>query len=509
MLPGSPLTPPAGFLAVGTAFAVASLPTTMSDTADSKSDSEANPAPAPAEEKKGPLDVVLSLFADVKAGEGVNALVLMLDVMLLLIAYYLLKTVREPLILKGGGVEAKNYATILQAVVLMGFVPLYALLTKRLKRMTLVTVTHLFFAANLVIFWILGLINDKYSATLPDGSFQPVIPGLGGIFFVWLGMFSLVIIAQFWSLANDLYTPDQGKRLFAILGIGGSVGAVAGSFLAEKLIKPLGPFLIMLVSAGILVGCLGLGWVANARIGRAATGAAKAADKPIGGKNGFALILSNKYLLLIAAVIMILNLVNTTGETILDISILKSAEESIPGLADMTEKAREDAIGDYVGTFRGDFFFWVNLVGAITQTFLVSRIFKYLGLRAALFSLPLIGVIAYGGIALVPALAFVRIMKIGENSIDYSLYNTTKQALWLPTSREDKYNAKMTIDSFLLRVADMTAGGASLLFIALGFGVKLYAVSNLVLIAAWLFLAWIIGKENQKRTDEMEKAAAA
>src|SRR5688572_20409954 len=156
----------------------------------------ANDPPA----KKGPIDLVLSLFAEVKPGEGLSALLLTLDVMLLLVAYYLLKTVREPLILASGGLAAKNYATGIQAIVLMGFVPLYAMLTARLQRMTLITVSLLFFASNLVIFWALALVG---------------VPGLGGAFFVWLGCFSLTAIAQFWSLANDLYTQEQGKRLFA------------------------------------------------------------------------------------------------------------------------------------------------------------------------------------------------------------------------------------------------------------------------------------------------------
>ena len=401
---------------------------------------------------KGVLDLLLSVFAEVHPGEGLSAIVLMVDVMLLLIAYYLLKTVREPLILASGGVAAKNYATIVQAVVLMGFIPLYAALTKRLKRMTLITVTHLFFAANLVLFWIL--------ARIP-------VPGLGGAFFVWLGIFSLVIIAQFWSLANDLYTPAQGKRLFAILGIGGSVGAVAGSKLAEILFEPLGAFNIMLLSAGILVACLALSSVANAREHQAHAGKpeAKADEKPIGGKNGFALILANKYLLLIASVIMVLNLVNTTGESILDTAMISQVAADNPTFSALDKTCEEgpekacatrddkdackaevdDAcakskkmIKSFVGPFRGRFFFWVNLVGAIVQLFFVSRIFKYLGIRAALFSLPVIALLAYGGMTVIASIAFIRIMKIAENSIDYSLYNTTKQALWLPTSREDK-----------------------------------------------------------------------
>ncbi len=452
---------------------------------------------------KGPLELVLSLFADVKAGEGLTALVLTVDVFLLLVAYYLLKTVREPLILASGGVAAKNYATIIQAVVLMGFVPVYAALTKRFKRMALISGTLLFFSANLVLFWLLARLN---------------VPGLGGAFFVWLGIFSLCVIAQFWSLANDLYTPEQGKRLFAILGIGASVGAVAGSYCAAYVTaKPtpeaadprLSPYAIMLLSAGLLVLCLALGWLANVREGGAKQVADKPDDKPIGGKNGFALILQSRYLILIAAVIMVLNLVNTTGETILDLSMLKEVEQTTPGWDTLDEDAQKAAIKAFVGPFRGDFFFWVNLVGAITQMFLVSRIFKYLGIRIALFSLPVIGLFAYGGIAALPLLTLVRFVKIAENSCDYSLYNTTKQALWLPTSREDKYNAKMTIDSFLVRTGDLVASAASLLFLSLGFGIRAYAIANLVLIVGWLGLAYVIGRENQSRTEAMEKRDAA
>jgi len=457
---------------------------------------------AAANADKGPLDSFLSLFADVKAGEGVTALILMTDVFLLLVAYYLLKTVREPLILEGGGVELKNYATACQAVALMAFIPAYAALTKRLKRMTLITVTLIFFASNLVLFWVLALLK---------------VPYIGFAFFVWLGCFSLTVIAQFWSLANDLYTPEQGKRLFAIVGIGSSVGAVAGSYVAKKFSAKadptlpdsppaVSPYLTMVIAAVLLILCLGLAWYANTREGaRHKGGQAKSDEKPIGGKNGLALLLGDRYLLLIAVLILVLNLVNTTGETILDLSMLEEAKRVTPGYDAMTKEQQGNAIKTFVGPFRGDFFFWVNLVGAVTQLFLVSRIFKYLGLRVALFSLPLIGFIVYGGISIWPVLAFVRIGKIAENACDYSLYNTTKQALWLPTTREQKYNAKMTIDSFIVRTGDLIASGASLAFLAMGFGVRTYAMANLGFVACWTVLVVVIGRENLKRTELMEK----
>ncbi|MBS2012815.1 MAG: MFS transporter [Deltaproteobacteria bacterium] len=439
--------------------------------------------------KKGVVDTVLSLFAEVHPGEGLSALILMANVLLLLVAYYVLKTVREPLILASGGAQLKAYATAAQAVLLMGFVPLYAALTKRLKRMQLITATLVFYAGVFVTFWVLARMN---------------VPYLGFAFFLVLGIFSLSVIAQFWSLANDLYTQEQGKRLFAILGVGASLGAVVGSYVAKKLVKPLGPFQMMLVAAAILGVCLLLSWVANTREEKRKSQAATAAtkdDEPIGGKNGFSLILEDRYLLMIAGVILLLNLVNTTGELILSINIEEAAKASVENFDALDAAAKKKVIEEFSGVWYGDFFTWVNAIGAITQLFFVSRIFKYLGLRIALFSLPLIGLFTYGVMAFVPIFSLVRIGKIAENSCDYSLYNTTKQALWLPTSREQKYNAKTAIDTFIVRAGDFVSGLVVAVGKGWGFGAKTFALVNLVIIGVWIFLVVVIGRENAKRTD--------
>jgi AAA family ATP:ADP antiporter len=441
------------------------------------------------EEKKGPIDLFLSLFADVKAGEGLTSLILMANVLLLLVAYYVLKTVREPLILASGGAQLKAYATAAQAVLLIGFVPAYSALTARMKRMQLITATMIFYAGIFVLFWVLAKIG---------------VPYLGFAFFLVLGIFSLSAIAQFWSLANDLYTKEQGKRLFAILGIGASLGAVVGSFVASKLVEPLGPFPMMIVAAVILGVCLALSWTANTREADRSRTKADAAgtshdDKPIGGKNGFALILQDRYLLLLALVILLLNLVNTTGELIMSERVTQEAAASVPDFASLPKDAQKEIIGKFAGKWYGEFFTWVNAIGAVAQLFLVSRVFKYLGIRAALFSLPLIGLFTYGTFAFIGTFALVRAGKIAENATDYSLYNTTKQALWLPTTREQKYNAKMAIDTFIVRVGDLVSG----LFVGWGLkngmAVEKIAMVNLGIIVVWLVVVVIIGRENQKR----------
>jgi AAA family ATP:ADP antiporter len=446
------------------------------------------------EREKGPLEVFLSIFAEVKGGEGLTALVLMLDVLLLLVAYYVLKTVREPLILASGGAQLKAYATAAQAVLLMGFVPGYAALTKRFERMKLITITLVFYAAAFVLFWVMAGLG---------------VPYLGFAFFLFLGIFSLSVIAQFWSLANDLYNTEQGERLFPILGIGASVGAVLGSYVASKLIKPLGAFPMMGVAAAILMVCLALSWYANHRETTRPTAKEKKAEKPIGGKNGFALLLEDRYLLMIGGIILLLNLVNTTGELILSINIEHAAKASVDNFAALSELQQKQVIKDFSGPWYGNFFTWVNAVGAITQLFIVSRVFKYLGVKIALFSLPIIGLFTYGIMAFYPLLWLIRVGKIAENSTDYSLYNTTKQALWLPTTREQKYNAKMAIDTFIVRSGDLVSGLAVGLGIGAGFAGPTFAKVVLGVIGIWLVLVVITGRENHKRVQEKEAEAKA
>src|SRR4051794_14619780 len=206
------------------------------------------------------LDRLLGVFADVHAGEGVTALLLSLNVFLILMAYYVLKPVREALVLGEGSPELKSYLSAGQVAVLALVVPYYGRLVARFPRMRLINVVTLFFAACPVVFYVLATMHVR----------------LGVIFFVWIGVFSLMVVAQFWSFANDIYTKDQGERLFAIVGFGASVGAVAGARIADHLIEPIGVYQLMLVGAFVLVAQLMLTNYVNHREGKKAKPAAPA-----------------------------------------------------------------------------------------------------------------------------------------------------------------------------------------------------------------------------------------
>jgi AAA family ATP:ADP antiporter len=464
---------------------------------------------AATEQARTPLDKLLSLFAEVKGGEGVTAVLMFVNVFLLLTSYYVLKTVREGLIIGGGGMlgldgdELKIYASAGMAFLLLGVIPAYGMLASKVSRIRLLNYCVLGVVVSLGVFFVLG------RAGVP----------LGLAFFLWLGIVSVFLIAQFWSYANDIYTEGQGKRLFAIIAIGGSLGAWFGPKLAA-----MGrdyTYTLMLISAGVLLVCQLLYNVVNAREARrvASRKAAGHGDgqeqAPLSKEGGFQLVFQKKYLLLIAVMMLLANLVNTTGEFILSNAAKLHAIEQVPDTAHAEiadADARQTAIkGDRIKVitgFYGTFFQWVNGIAVLIQALLVSRIFKYLGVRTALFFLPVIAFGVYGLIGAVGGLALIRTAKIAENATDYSLQNTVRQALFLPTTREEKYKAKAAIDTFFVRIGDALAAGTVFVGIHfLAFDARSFAFVNVGLILLWLLVCVGIAKEHRELVPDDAQAA--
>jgi AAA family ATP:ADP antiporter len=435
--------------------------------------------------REHPLEYVLGLFAEVHSGEAITALWLTANVFLLFTAYYLLKVAREPLILAvEGGAEVKSYAAAGQSVLLILVASAYGEIAARVDRMKLIALVTTFFAANLLVFAALG---------------NRGVP-LGVPFYLWVGIFNMTIVAQFWSFAADLYAPEQGKRLFPILGIGSSVGAVAGAWFAKRLLV-LGPFQMMLVSAAFLMACLLITWAVNHREAKRPRAVKERDDAPIGKSNGFKLLASDRYLLAIGALMFIINWVNTTGEYVLDRTLLAAAGE---------EAARAGVSPSrFVGTFKAEYFQWVNAVGVVMQLFVVSRIIKYLGVRRALFIMPAVSLLGYSALAIVPQLSLIFAAKVAENSLDYSLQNTARHALWLLPSREAKYKVKQIVDTFLVRAGDVMSAIVVWLGVKFGFRTVHFLVGNLVLIGLWMFVLTVLAREHRRRSREEEERQGA
>jgi len=456
-------------------------------------ESAADPAAAP-----GILDRLLGLFSEVRPGEGRRALLMLLNVFLILVAYYIIKTVREPLILGteipgflqalgiSSAAEVKTYAAAGQALVLMAFVPAYGWLSSHVSRMKLIVSVTLFFVANILAFALAVHANLSF---------------VGVLFYIWVGFFSLSIIAQFWSYGNDIYTKEAGNRLFPVIGLGATAGSPVGAWVAERLFESqVSPHLMLYLAAALLSATLLIYLLVNrnttARAGSAET---PVIEEPLGRGNAFWLVFANRYILLIAVLLIILNIVNTVGEYILSDLVLSHASE----LASADSAFNRDA---YIGAFYGSYFFWVNLIAVLLQAFVASRLVKRFGLAGVLFALPLIALGAYAFVAVGATLIIVRWAKTAENSTDYSLMNTAKQILWLRTTREEKYKAKQAVDSFFVRLGDLFAalvvfaGTAWLALDASGF-----AMVNLGFVAVWLVLAWALVKRNRQLASRAEQ----
>jgi AAA family ATP:ADP antiporter len=418
---------------------------------------------------KGPLEKLLSPFADVRRGEATSALLLTLLMFLLLTSYYMLKTAREVFILSEGGAEVKSYSSAGQAVLLLFLVPAYSAFASRVSRVQLVTWVSLFFASNILLFVIAATAHIA----------------IGIAFFLWLGVYNVMVVAQFWAFANDVYTPEQGKRLFPLIGIGSSLGALTGSLRAGYLMETQGPVRLLVGGAAILVLCVGLARLIDGSSRRAAARESAVADEPLGeGKSGFSLLLSNRYLTLIALLILLLNVVNTTGEYLFGKYVVQQAADMYGSAADAA-----GARGKYIGETYANFFSNVNLLGLLLQMFVVSAVFRTIGVRRALFIHPVIAGAGYLMMLRAPSFNAIRWLKTVDNAVDYSLGNTTKQALWLPTTRQEKYKAKQAVDSFCVRAGDVIQAGIVYTGELASFGVTAFAALNVVMTAAWLAVA--------------------
>jgi len=442
-------------------------------------------AAAPA---KGPVERLLSPIADVRPGETASVLLLTALMFFLLGGYYMLKTAREVFILSEGGAEVKSYASAGQALLLLILVPAYGAFASRVNRVQLVTWMPVFFASHIAIF-----------ALLVGAHVRVGVP-----YFLWVGIFNVMVIAQFWAFANDLYSPDQGKRLFPLIGVGSSLGAWLGSVRAKTLLDMTGPVRLLVGGAVLVIVCVLLARLANRQAVREETAEHQppADDEPVGdGKSGFAMIFSDRYLLLIALLTILLNVVNTSGEYLLGRSIVDNAIQ-IHGAGAAAEEARGKFIGDAYSSFYSN----VNLLGFLLQMFVVSRVFKYLGVGRALFVHPVVAGVGYMTMLATSSFGAIRVLKTADNAIDYSLSNTTKQALWLPTSRQAKYKAKQAVDSFFVRAGDVIQAGIVYVGELASFAIPAFAALNLALTVGWIAVAAALNRTLRERADDRHGA---
>jgi AAA family ATP:ADP antiporter len=412
--------------------------------------------------------------------EAIVALLCATNVFVLLASYYVLKTVREALILSEAGAAVKSYAAAGQVLVFLVVLPVYSAVTSKVTRSRLVTYVTLFFVSHLGVFYFLG-----------ENGVRIGIP-----FFLWVGVFNVLVIAQFWAFAGDLYDIQSGTRVFPIIGIGSALGACCGAWICRLLVA-VDIYPLMLVAAAGLLSCVLLSRLADAQ-GSHNTGWV-ATEKSV--KGGLRLVLSDRYLCLIALMVLLLNFVNSLGEYMLGEMVVANAKAAAAAGIISGSQIREMITSFYAG-----FFGWVNLATLVLQALVVSRLFDRVGVQGAMLIVPTMVLGAYSLTAVLPVLAVVRIAKVLENSSDYSIQNTARHALFLPMPPQEKYKTKAAIDTFFWRLGDMLQAGFILAGANLGLTIRQYAVVNMVLAAAWLLVAigiWRLSPDSAKQSESV------
>jgi AAA family ATP:ADP antiporter len=474
-----------------------------------------------ANEQLSKTERVLRIFTEVRPGEGSTALLMLANVFLILCAYYFIKPLREGWLsisnIEGlEPIEIKAYSSFAQALLLVPIVGWYGHLAMRWGRTRLFTRATLFCISNIVVFFFLQ----------PDFFFDK-LPWTGILFYLWVGIFGVFVVAQFWTFCADIYTDERGKRMMPMIAIGATSGAVAASAIVSVLTEvdevtnqPLVPHEYLLLVA-ILPLFLS---IAITRIVEAREDRATAADTPEPAPSddgeeqgeglgfllsGAKLVFVSKFMLAAALVTLLVNWVNTNGENLMYSVLVETLSSQVAETGVEAGRATDEFMKSGTTAFYADLFFWVNIIALFLQSVVASRLLKYGGFAPLLLILPVIALISYSAMTLMPILAVVRLMKIAENSTDYSLNNTARHVLWLPVSSEMKFRGKPAIDTLYVRMGDGLAAMTVMVGVGwLHLGAQTLFAFNIPLVLAWIGFAVMLVREHRKASEAISPDGA-
>ena len=316
-------------------------------------------------------------------------------------------------------------------------------------------------------------------------------------------MFGVFVVAQFWAFAADLYSDEQGRRLIPMVAIGATAGAAVGSWVTETLVRSgLLPAQSLLLAALVpLLASLRLTRMADSRGPDGRGGSPqRRSTVPVRRRRGaLGLVFSSRFLIAVAVITLLTNWVNTNGENLLFRVVEDFLERNAIAQGIQDPHVLLAFTRDGTTAFYGNFFFWVNIVALLLQSLVASRLLKYGGFGTVLLFLPVIALMSYSIMALVPILAVVKVMKIAENASDYSINNTARNVLWLPATTEMKYKGKPIIDTLFARLGD----GLAALTVLIGVHVLTLSTSHffaftVALVVMWFAMALVVFRQHAR-----------
>ena len=386
----------------------------------------------------------------------------------LLAAYYVLRPVRDQMAI-AGGIKALPWLFTATFAAMLVAQPLYGVLVARLPRRRFIALVYHFFAANLVLFWLL----------LALGIEQVLV---ARVFFVWVSVFNLFAVAVFWSFMADLFDSEQGKRLFGFIGAGGTAGSLVGPATTLALSGPLGPANLLLVALVLLE----LAVLCVYRLERT-TGAPQGPrrEERLVGGGAFAAvteIVRSPYLLALAAWVSLLSF----GATTLYFAQAHAVATEVQGAAAQTRV--------FAGVDLA-----VSVLTLATQVLATGRLLERFGIGVASASLPVVYLVGFACLALSPTLGVVLVFQVAQRWVNFAIANPARQVFFTVVGREEKYKAKNFIDVVVYRGSDALYGWMFESLQAIGLKLGAVALCALPVTAAWLALSSALGRMHERR----------
>ncbi|GEM_PF-572824 len=419
------------------------------------------------------ITLAVQPFVKIRKEEWSKTLLMFFYFFITITCLYILKPVRSSIFLEKSGFENLPYVWISTVLILMGVVAIYVKFVGWLQKNVLLMGTVLFFVSNIFGFWwLLG--KD--------------VPGLPAAFYIWVSIFSIMNVTQFWTLANDIFNPREAKRLFGFIGSGGILGGMCGGYITGLLVHTVGTVNLLIIAAAILICSviiIQIIWKGEhfkkeikPQHDEEIDDQAVKDEKNKQSKEVLRNIWRSKYLLLLLTMVCLAKLVST----LIEYQFNGIVQGSFLGIDKKT-------------AFFGWFWGMLNTVSFIIQFFLTSRVLRHLGIRVALLILP-IGLL-FGNMAILlnPTLWSAVFTMMYDGSMNYSLNQASKEVLYLPIAREIRYRVKPFIDMVGYRTAK-GIGSLLILFMTqvLVFDLKSLSIFTLALIVVWILAALVMKK---------------
>ena len=383
----------------------------------------------------------------------------------LLTSYYSLRPLRDEMGI-AGGVRNLQWLFTATFLVMLAAVPLYGALVARLPRRRFIPIVYRFFALNIAAFWL--------ALWLGHGTQY-----VARVFFVWISVFNLFAVSVFWSFMADLFTSEQGKRLFGFIAAGGTLGALAGPALALSLSIPLGAHNLLIVAGLLLEAAV----FCVSRLEPAAP-ATPAASAQLGGGvfAGIAMVLRSPYLAGIALWVALLSIAGTF--VYFQQANIVAAASDDPAVRTRIFAAIDLAVG---------------ILTVAVQFLATGRLIARFGVGPAAAFLPVVFATGFAALAVSPLLAVVIAFQAIQRTANFALSNPAREVLFTVLSREEKYKAKNVIDIVVFRGSDAAGGWLFSALRSLGMELQAIAAAAIPVMLAWFALALALGRAQEGR----------